>query len=234
MLDSPASTPNSRPELRSWRVLAGILLLATAAIHAYEVLGADVAFLIGGFIAAAAGTAAGAYLLFTRAPRLGWILGGLTALLTFIGYIVTRATPVPGDQDDFGNWLEPLGIASLVIEAILVGMAVWVLSGPHRVRGRHLVEEAKAVIPGLTEDGAQAPASSERPPQPARISIRQDGNPGTRQSRLCGLKQRERARGVAPSAVRLTPPVSISSATSAAASPMPSGRGCTNGLPVTS
>jgi hypothetical protein len=44
--------------------------VADAAIHAYEILGADVAFLVGGFIATAAGTAAGAYLLFTRAP--GW------------------------------------------------------------------------------------------------------------------------------------------------------------------
>jgi hypothetical protein len=159
MLGSPASTPEGRAEHRSWRALAGILLLADAAIHAYEVVGADVAFLIGGFIATAAGTAAGAYLLFTRAPRLGWILGGLTALLTFIGYIVTRATPIPGDQDDFGNWGEPLGIVSLVIEAILVAMALWALTGPHRVRPRHLVQEAKAVTPGLTEDETHSPAS---------------------------------------------------------------------------
>lgn len=69
MLDSPASTPNSRPEHRYARTAAGIFLLADAAIHAYQALGADVAFLAGGFIATAAGTTAGAYLLFT--PRRG-------------------------------------------------------------------------------------------------------------------------------------------------------------------
>jgi hypothetical protein len=167
MLDSPASTPNSRAEHRYWRTAAGILLLADAAIHAYEILGADVAFLIGGFTATAAGTAAGAYLLFTRAPRLGWILGGVTALLTFTGYIVTRATPVPGDQSDFGNWLEPLGVVSLVLEAILVALAAWALTGPQPVRARHLIQEAKAVTPGLSEDNAPAPEPAGRPSRPS-------------------------------------------------------------------
>jgi hypothetical protein len=167
MLDSPVSTPDSRPELRSWRVFAGILLLAIAVIHIYEALGADGAFLVGGFIACAAGTTAGATLLFTRAPRLGWILGGLTALLTFLGYIVTRATPVPGDQSDAGNWLEPLGVVSLVLEGLLVAAAAWVLTGPHPLRLRHLKQEVKAVTPGLAER-VPAPRAPSRLPAPTR------------------------------------------------------------------
>lgn len=89
----------------------------------------------------------------------------MTALLTFTGYIVTRATPVPCDQSDAGNWLEPLGVVSLVIEAILVVMAVWALTGPHPVRP-HLIQEAKAVTPGLSEDTAPVPQSAGRPSRP--------------------------------------------------------------------
>jgi hypothetical protein len=115
--------------------------------------------------------------LFTRAPRLGWILGGLTALLTFLGYIVTRTTPIPGDQGDFGNWGEPLGVVSLVIEAILVAMAIWALTGPHRVRTRHLAQEAKAVTPGLSEDVPPPRVPPEQESQSTDARIRPPGKP---------------------------------------------------------
>ncbi|MFF0110509.1 hypothetical protein [Streptomyces hirsutus] len=145
------------------RVLARVHLLADAGIRAYEVIDADVPFLIGGFIAAVVGAAAGALLLLTRGPRLGWVVGGLTALLTTIGYTVTRATPVPTDEDDYGNRLEPLGICSLVIQGTLVVMAAVALSGPAPLRPGHLVQEAKSVTPGLQPD---APGSGS-PNEPA-------------------------------------------------------------------
>lgn len=166
MLDSPASTPHGRAEHGGARVLAGVLLLADAGIHAYEVIDADVPFLVVGFLATAVGTAAGALLLLTRAPRLGWVVGGLTALLTTIGYVVTRATPVPTDEDDYGNWLEPLGICSLVIQGVVVGMAVVALSGPAPLRPGHLVQEAKSVTPGLQPDEPGSGSPDEPPTSP--------------------------------------------------------------------
>lgn len=148
------------------RVLAGALLLADAGIHVYEVIDADVPFLIGGFIATVVGTAADALLLLTRGPRLGWVAGGLTALLTTIGYIVTRATPLPTDEDDYGNWLEPLGICSLVIQGIIVVMAVVALSGPAPLRLGHLVQEAKSVTSGLRPDESGSDSPDEPPTSP--------------------------------------------------------------------
>ncbi|WP_406729222.1 hypothetical protein WJ438_38270 [Streptomyces sp. GD-15H] len=148
------------------RVLAGVLLLADAGIHAYEVIDADVPFLIGGFIATVVGAAAGALLLLTRGPRLGWIVGGLTALLTTIGYIVTRAMPIPTDEDDYGNWLEPLGICSLVIQGIIVVMAAVALSGLAPLRPGHLVQEAKSVTPGLQPEEPGSGSPDEPPTSP--------------------------------------------------------------------
>ncbi|MGY3203034.1 hypothetical protein [Streptomyces sp. TE5632] len=166
MLDSPASTPRGRAEHGGARVLAGALLLADAGIHAYEVTDADVPFLIGGFIAAAVGAVAGALLLLTRGPRLGWVVGGLTALLTTIGYIVTRATPIPTDEADYGNWLEPLGVCSLVIQGIIVVMAAVALSGPAPVRPGHLSQEARSMTPGLRPDDPGSGPPDEPPTSP--------------------------------------------------------------------
>ena len=60
-----------------------------------------------------------AALLFVR-PRAGWTLGGTLALLTFVAYCVNRTVGMPGAVDDIGNWGEPLGVASLVVEGAMV------------------------------------------------------------------------------------------------------------------
>jgi hypothetical protein len=49
------------------------------------------------------------------------------------GYVLTRSVPVPGDAGDVGNWLEPLGVASLAIEAVVVILAVIILTGIYRI-----------------------------------------------------------------------------------------------------
>lgn len=54
----------------------------------YEFFGAtDQVPLAASFIASAAGTLVGSALLLASAPRLGWLLGGGSALLTFAAYL---------------------------------------------------------------------------------------------------------------------------------------------------
>lgn len=51
----------------------------------------------------------------------GWDLGGLVAAGAFVGYVVSRTVGLPGlGVDD--AWLEPLGVLSLVVEAVFVGL----------------------------------------------------------------------------------------------------------------
>ncbi|MFE9924302.1 hypothetical protein ACFYQA_22815 [Streptomyces sp. NPDC005774] len=159
MLDGPASTPQGRAEHGGARVLAD------AGIHAYEVTDAHVPFLIGGFTATVVGAAAGALFLLTRGPQPGRAVGGLTALLTTIGCLVTRATPIPTDEDDHGNRPEPLGICSLVIQGVVV-MAVVALSGPAPLRPGRLVQEAKSLTPGLQPDDPGSGSPDEPPTSP--------------------------------------------------------------------
>ena len=56
--------------------------------------------------------------------RLTWMLAGGTAGLTLIGFVLTRTTGLPGFPDNVGNWREPLGLASLWVESLVL-----VLSG---------------------------------------------------------------------------------------------------------
>jgi hypothetical protein len=61
-----------------------------------------------------------------------WLVGGAISLATIIGYALTRSVGLPGATEDIGNWLEPLGLASLFVEAWTVLVAGWALWVPPR------------------------------------------------------------------------------------------------------
>lgn len=49
-------------------------------------------------------------------------------------YAATRLVAFPQLSDDVGNWFEPLGVVSVVSEAVVVGLALLVLQQRRRVR----------------------------------------------------------------------------------------------------
>ena len=54
-----------------------------------------------------------------------WLLAGALAAATILGYVISRTSGLPGDHDDdVGNWLEPLGLASLLVEGVVILLAV--------------------------------------------------------------------------------------------------------------
>ena len=57
--------------------------------------------------------------------RLTWLLAGGTAGLTLLGFVFTRTTGLPGFPDNVGNWREPLGLASLWIEGMVLVLSVY-------------------------------------------------------------------------------------------------------------
>jgi uncharacterized membrane protein YfcA len=61
--------------------------------------------------------AAGIY----RGKRWGWTLGLLVAGGAFAGYVISRTVGLPGLPVET-EWLEPLGVLSLVVEALFVGV----------------------------------------------------------------------------------------------------------------
>ena len=116
------------------RAVGAIGLIAVGIIHALEIQGtlSGAPWLTAGFsLLAVVAPVAGLWLL-ARPAALAWQFGGLLCLFTAAGYILTRSAPVPGDPSDVGNWLEPLGVAALITEAIVVILTVLALVGQTR------------------------------------------------------------------------------------------------------
>ena len=57
---------------------------------------------------------------------------GLAILLAFV---VNRTVGMPGATDDIGNWLEPLGLLSLVVEGFVVWQAAAAIALLRRANG---------------------------------------------------------------------------------------------------
>ena len=54
-----------------------------------------------------------------------WAMAGGLAGVTILGYVLSRTTGLPGASKDVGNWSEPLGLASLLIEGCIVALALY-------------------------------------------------------------------------------------------------------------
>jgi hypothetical protein len=67
--------------------------------------------------------------------RLAWILVTAISALTFLGYVLTRTTGLPGAMDDIGNWTEPLGLSSLFIEGCMVLLGIYKVATTPPVHG---------------------------------------------------------------------------------------------------
>jgi len=57
----------------------------------------------------------------------GWLLGVLVAGGAFVAYIVSRSIGLPGFEHAVGRWLGPLGVLSLIVEALFVALFVLAL-----------------------------------------------------------------------------------------------------------
>jgi hypothetical protein len=64
-----------------------------------------------------------------RGSRWGWLLGFLVAGGAFAGYVISRTVGLPGLPVET-EWLEPLGVLSLVVEGLFVGVYLAILARP--------------------------------------------------------------------------------------------------------
>jgi uncharacterized membrane protein YfcA len=61
--------------------------------------------------------------------RWGWSLGVLVAGGAFVGYVVSRTVGLPGLPVE-EEWLEPLGLLSVLVEALFVGLSLTIFVRP--------------------------------------------------------------------------------------------------------
>lgn len=122
-----------------WLLAASIALAAIAHIpvigpHLDEAPYMGVLFIV---LTAACAVLAAAILL--RDSRAVYALVVITCGLAVLGYIATRVITFPMLADDVGNWLEPLGVLSVISESIAVTIALATLVQAARSRVQPLL-----------------------------------------------------------------------------------------------
>jgi uncharacterized membrane protein YfcA len=65
-----------------------------------------------------------------RGRSWGWNLGALVSVEAFAGYVISRTIGLPVEEE----WLEPLGLLSLLVEALFVGLYLTASVRPQAAR----------------------------------------------------------------------------------------------------
>jgi hypothetical protein len=128
------------------RVLGAVLCLAVAVIHFVDQGGFSMRqptyVGIGFYILEIVGVIT-AILLLSGKVRLGWFLAVGVAVGPLAGYILSRGPGLPGYSDDVGNWAEPLGVASLAVEGLLLVVSVAMVTRPLTARGQQMLHPSR-------------------------------------------------------------------------------------------
>jgi hypothetical protein len=123
-------------------------LVAIALIHMLQLPAvlAAIGYLGALFIAAVVASLALAAGLTRTSDDRAWAAAGGLAALILLGYALSRSVGLPGFTEDIGEWSEPLGLASMVAEGLLVFVTAAVLATRHYAVRR----ESAASAPGGT------------------------------------------------------------------------------------
>lgn len=105
------------------------LILATGLLHLVEApeYYDEVKYIGVLFVASMIGAAIAAYGIW-RDERWGWLLGLAVAGGSFVAYILSRTVGLPSFREaSWSEALEPMGVLSLIVEGLFVGLALPIL-----------------------------------------------------------------------------------------------------------
>jgi hypothetical protein len=104
-------------------------LVAIALIHVLQLPDAfdEIGYLGALFIAAVVGSVLLAAILTRTSDDLAWTATGGLAAVILLGYVLSRSVGLPGFTEDVGESAEAPGLASMVIEGLLVFLTTAVL-----------------------------------------------------------------------------------------------------------
>lgn len=122
------------------RSAAVVGLGGIALVHLLDLQGklSETPYLGVAYIGLIVGSIVAAGMLVHSDDRRGWALTAGLSVATLLGYVLNRTVGMPAATEDIGNWLEPLGLVSMFVEAGVVAVSAWALSPaamPRTARG---------------------------------------------------------------------------------------------------
>ena len=124
---SPQTINNNAVDQNPLRRGATVVgLLSIALIHVLDLPGkwAETRYLGVGYVLVIAASLVLAEIISTRNDKRAMYASAALAIAVLAGFIINRTVGMPRAMEDIGNWGEPLGLASLFVEAITVWVTV--------------------------------------------------------------------------------------------------------------
>jgi hypothetical protein len=121
----PAAVSAAHGEHVLRRGIAAVGLVGIALIHVLDLPGKleEVPYLGAAYIGLVVASLVVAEMLVRKDDRRAWAMSAAVAASVIVGFVVDRTTGMPGAMDDIGNWLEPLGVASLFVEGVVLAVS---------------------------------------------------------------------------------------------------------------
>jgi len=118
------------------RALAVVGLLGIALIHTLDAIPtfSELPYKAWMYVALIAGTVAVATMILRGPTRLVWTAAGGLVGGAILAFVYSRTIGLPGAFGDVGNWVEPLGVASLFVETIVLAVAGYAVAATAPVR----------------------------------------------------------------------------------------------------
>lgn len=130
-------TSNHRTIALNRRVAVGLGLASVAAIHILDLPGkfAETPYLAAFYVALIIASFVLTERLFIAGTRRDFLAAATLSAAVIVGFTINRTVGMPGATGDIGNWLEPLGLLSIVVEAFVLWQSIAALAGmPRRAR----------------------------------------------------------------------------------------------------
>ena len=130
-------TPNHRTIALNRRVAAGLGLASVAAIHILDLPAkfTETPYLAAFYVALIIASFVLTERLFVAGTRRDFLAAAALSTAIIVGFAINRTVGMPGATGDIGNWLEPLGLLSIVVEAFVLWQSIAaVVAMPRKAR----------------------------------------------------------------------------------------------------
>jgi len=130
-------TSNHRMIAVNRRVAVGLGLASVAAIHILDLPGkfAETPYLAAFYVALIIASFVLTERLFVAGTRRDFLAAAALSAAVIVGFTINRTVGMPGATGDIGNWLEPLGLLSIVVEAFVLWQSIAAVVGmPRKAR----------------------------------------------------------------------------------------------------